>query len=290
MRLVYIVNPISGTGGGSPRRRERVEAFVRAEGLDAEVLATTHAGHARELAARAVADGATRVVAVGGDGTMNEVASALVGTPCVFGLVPTGSGNGLARHLGLPVGLRAALRVTVRGRIRTIDTGSVNGLPFFNVMGAGMDAEIGRRFNTTRRRGFVAYASTALRTLFNYPLQQFRLAEPGGSTPLPAVLVAIANSTQYGNAAHIAPLARVDDGQLDLVAVTSRRPKDLFGVAARLFLGLVHHSPHVVTRRGGSFRLERPEPGWIHTDGEVHPADATLDVAVLPRSLRILVP
>lgn len=282
-----LINPVSGGERRGRDRAARVRRLLARSGSRAEVRITEARGHAAELAREALRSGCRRIVAVGGDGTLNEVAGVLAGTAATFGLVPTGSGNGLARHLGLPLGLEPSLAIALDGEADEIDTGLVNGHRFCNVMGTGFDAEIGRIFNTSSRRGLVSYVQAVLRAFLSYPLHHYIVRDASGERRVPAFLLTVANSTQYGNNARIAPDARVDDGLLDLVAVTSRQPKDCLGVAVRLFTGAVGGSPHVVMRRSGRFTIERDSPGLIHTDGEVHEEGRLLEVEVQPRSLRM---
>ena len=269
----------------------RLVARMRVIGLAADVSVTTGPGHATALAREAVAAGASTVVAVGGDGTMNEVAQALIGTAAALALVPCGSGNGLALHLGMPRALDAALALAAgRGRVVTIDTGVVEGRPFINAMGVGLDAEVSHRFNRLTRRGLPAYVRTAVAAWRGLRTERVRIDSAGGVLDTDAFLVAVANSDQYGNHARIAPGARVDDGQLDLVAI---RPVGLLGaavLAGRLFAGTLLASPRVQHLRATEFTLRREAAGLIHTDGETHLAGENLRVAVRPRSLRIWVP
>ena len=297
MKTRFIFNPCSGKNRRNPGLVPAIRTFIAKHRLDADLVFTSHPGHATGLARAALADGCERVVAVGGDGTMNEVAQALVGTPAALALVPTGSGNGLALHLGLPTQPRRALALLAdtTARIAVIDTGTANGHPFFNAMGLGFDAEISRRFNRLTRRSLTAYARTGLaafvRSAGRQSGQRITITDGNGTQEtLDAFLVAVANSDQYGNHARLAPGARVDDGLLDLVAV---RPPGLWGalpLVARLFLGTFDRSPQVRRHRGARFIIHRPAPGLIHTDGETHETGATVEVAVLPLSLRLLVP
>jgi YegS/Rv2252/BmrU family lipid kinase len=292
MTFRFIFNPISGRNRRRPGFAQSLRAFVAQRARDADLAITEGPGHATELARDAVHAGARVVVAIGGDGTMNEVAQALVGTPTALALVPCGSGNGLALHLGLPRGALAALELATgaTGRIAAIDTGVADGRPFFNAMGLGLDAEIARRFNGLARRGLPAYARVAFATLRELRAERCTLHDGGHVQTLDTLLVAVANSDQYGNHARIAPGARVDDGLLDLTVV---RPTGLFGaagVAWRLFAGRIGRSPHVVRRRAASFTIERAAAGIIHTDGEPHRAGTRIEVRVRPQSLRIVVP
>jgi YegS/Rv2252/BmrU family lipid kinase len=292
MKTRFIFNPCSGRNRRRPRLAADLQAFVAAQQLEAAIVFTECPGHATELARAALADGCERIVAVGGDGTMNEIAQALVGSPAALALVPCGSGNGLALHLGLPTQPRRslALLADATARVVAIDTGTANGHPFFNAMGLGFDAEISLRFNRLTRRGLPAYARTGLAAFLRHRPEQVTVSDGSGTREtFDAFIVAVANSDQYGNHAQLAPGARVDDGLLDLVAV---RPPGLLGalpLVARLFLGTFDQSPRVWRLRGSHFVIERPTPGLIHTDGETHLTAAAVAIAVRPHSLRLLV-
>jgi diacylglycerol kinase family enzyme len=222
---------------------------------------------------------------------MNEVAGALVGTRIMYGMIPTGSGNGLGRDLGLPMDFDRALELLLDGRLRTIDTGIVNGLPFFNVMGLGVDAEIGRRFNLSHRRGLLTYLRIGLGAFLDYRKELLRI-DVGNGVPvqLEAFVTSVANSTQYGNNARIAPRARLDDGLLDLTSITTRNPARAALLVARMFTGSIDRSSDVRTFQSKGFTIERNASGPIHTDGEVHDCSATLEIEVRPQSLRVIVP
>ncbi len=292
MKIRFILNPRSGRNARRPRLAGQIREFIARRGLDATLVATTGPGHATELAREAVAAGCERVVAVGGDGTMNEIAQALVHTSATLALVPCGSGNGLARHLGLPTSVEQAIELAANREadVATIDTGIVNGLPFFNAMGSGFDAEISRRFNHLKRRGLPAYVRTTLIAFWRRRTEQVVIHAGGHSLALETLIIAVANSEQYGNGALIAPGARVDDGALDLIAVRPVGFVTCVPLIARLFLGSLRHSSRIVSLCGARFTVERPSPGLIHTDGETHTTGATLEIEVRPRSLRLLVP
>jgi YegS/Rv2252/BmrU family lipid kinase len=292
MRTCFIYNPRSGRNARRPWLAAHIREFIAAHQLDAHFFMTEGPGHATELARDAVSLGAERVIAVGGDGTMNEVARALLFTPAALGLVPCGSGNGLALHLGIPTDPRRALVLATDDRtpVAAIDTGLVNGRPFFNAMGTGFDAEISRRFNKLVRRGLPAYARTGLAAFLARTDTPVVIRGGGQRIELTTLLVAVANSDQYGNNAVIAPGARVDDGQLDLLALSPVNVLTALPLVARLFARRLHTSPRVQLLRSAQFVIERPAAGLIHTDGETHETGATLEVSVRRRSLRLLVP
>ena len=292
MKTCFIFNPCSGRNLRRPWLATTIREFIRAGAHDATLAVTEGPGHATELARSAVVGGCEVVVAVGGDGTMNEVAQGLIDTPAALALVPCGSGNGLARHLGLPRSTMAALQLATApgASVVAVDTGTANGRPFFNVMGLGLDADVSSRFNGLRRRGLPAYARVAASALRHLQPQRCTIHCGERRETLDVLLIAIANSDQWGNNARIAPGARVDDGRLDLVAIKSMGLARAALLVPRLFLGNLDQSPHVTRMSGLRFVIERAAPGLIHTDGETHAMEAPVEIVVQPRSLRVLVP
>jgi YegS/Rv2252/BmrU family lipid kinase len=293
MKVRFIYNPRSGNNARDPNFRSELERRCKEAGPKVRLAVTKGPGHATELAREALAEGCGRIVAVGGDGTMNETAQALVGQEAALGLVPCGSGNGLALHLGIPTGRAEAIALVLNpaARIQKMDTGFADGRLFCNAMGMGLDAEISLRFNRLTKRGLPAYVRTTLGALFRHRAVEYRLHLPGGNTEiLRASILAVANSDQYGNNARIAPRARVDDGLLNLVAIRPVNPLSALDVATRIFSGSLHRSRHVVCLESGSFEIQRPAAGPLHTDGETHQAGERIQVRIRPASLRILVP
>lgn len=222
---------------------------------------------------------------------MNEVAQGLVGSDAALGLLPCGSGNGLALHLGVPKGWEAALDLVCGGgAVLEMDTGIANGSRFCNAMGFGLDAEISERFNGLERRGLAAYLRTGLGAVRRRAPVPVTINARDVSLSGEALLVTIANSDQYGNHARIAPGARVDDGELDLTLIRPMRAPGLLTIAAKLFLGGLGADAGVFRARAPRFIIKRATPGLIHTDGETHWAPASFEVCVQPRSLRVIVP
>ncbi|MDP3071850.1 MAG: diacylglycerol kinase family lipid kinase [Opitutaceae bacterium] len=292
MKTRFIFNPCSGRNRRRPALAEAIRAFIAARSLDAEFTMTEGPGHATALAREAAIAGSEVIVAVGGDGTMNEVAQGLLDTPAALALVPCGSGNGLALHLGLPRAPLAALQLAtgVGGRVVAVDTGLANGKPFFNAMGLGLDADVSWRFNRLVRRGLPAYARVALTALRSLRPQRCTISSGARTESIDVLLVAVANSDHYGNHARIAPGARVDDGRLDLVAISAGSWAGVAALVPRLFLGNLDRSPLVTRFTGPRFVIDRVAPGLIHTDGETHEAGARVEVVVRPRSLRMVIP
>ncbi len=292
VKTVFVLNPRAGKNLHRPKLREQIGQFIRDHNLDATIELTTARGHAIKLARTAAMTGTERVVAVGGDGTMNEVAQGIVGTSTILGLIPCGSGNGLALHLGLPTTIDQAMQLLVNPTAMpiAIDTGVANGHPFFNAMGVGFDAEIGARFNRLTRRGLRAYIRTTLSAITSFVPSEMRVDYDGRQITSTATMIAVCNSDQYGNNAFIAPGARVSDGFLNLTLIPKVNLWQSCVLAARLFLGSIHRHKGVVCAEAETFTIHRDSPGLIHTDGETHLAEATVNVKVQKASLWIWVP
>jgi len=293
MSLTIIINPISGRARGSagPARADIARRVTDGLGVDAEVVVTQGPGHARELARDAAARGARAVVAWGGDGTINEVASALAFGVVPMGIVPAGSGNGLARELGIdPRPERAIAAAARRTEPRPIDVGDIENRLFVNIAGIGVDAYVASRFNapSNRRRGFLGYAWITARALASYAPVHYRLTTAGATADVRAVLVTIANSAQFGNGARIAPGAKLDDGLLDLVVLQERSRLTTLIHFPRLFTGTVARVPGCSLQKVADVTVEADEPMTFHVDGEPVEGGTRLHARVHPGALKIL--
>lgn len=286
MKALFVINRRSGV-----RRRMNVARLIE-EGCAFE-HAITEAERKEDLD-RIVADAETAgvdvVFAVGGDGTVHEVAKRLIGKRVALGIVPTGSGNGLARHLGIPMNVRSSIAACAKSRVEEIDTARVNGMPFVGTMGIGFDAWIAEQFAMAGTRGFRTYAAITLRGLMRYATTEMDIEIDGESQRRSALIVAIANASQYGNNARIAPLASLQDGVLDVVIVDRLSPFAIPFAAARLFSGTLNLARGVTMLRGRKIVIRRPSPGAAHLDGEPVSLPAVLEIEVVPRSLRVRVP
>ena len=294
-RVVVIINPISGTGGRPEIARQRVElasAILRARGDDASLLVTEYAGHARHLVRGALQNQAALVMAWGGDGTVNEIASELVFRDVAFAIIPSGSGNGLARELGIPFDPAAAFQVAFEGHDRVIDAGELDGHLFFNIAGLGLDARIAHEFasNGLVRRGFARYLEIAARELFTFVPEAHTILTDGVARPTRALLIALANGRQYGNNACIAPGARLDDGKLDVVVVEYRSPVASLLQAPMVFAGGVARLPGVTITPAAEVEITSARPVLYHVDGEPFAGGASVKAHVHPHALRVRVP
>lgn len=290
MSCAVIINPVSG--GGRHRGRERAARAASALasiGLSAEILLSERRGHARELAAGAVARGATLICAWGGDGTMNEVASAVVRSPAALGLIPAGSGNGLARTLGVARDPTQAIVEACRATPRPIDAGQCQNEWFFSVAGVGFDAHVAAGFDAAGlgRRGFATYLRVGAGAFLTYRARPYTV--DGVPTARPALLVTVANSAQFGNGAWIAPHARVDDGRLDLVIVEERHRLASLWALPRLFTKTIDRVPGVSIRRVTRTVIENDRPFLYHLDGEPKLPATRLVMEIQPGALRVSV-
>lgn len=291
MAVAIIINPVSG--GASPAaaraRAQLARTVVDAHGEPAEVFVTERPGHARELAQAAVKRGVRLVMAWGGDGTINEVASALVFDEVPLGIIPAGSGNGLARELGVNPRPDRAMADALAAEPRRMDVGELGGHLFFNIAGIGLDACVAWRFSTSHRRGFVGYATITAHMLATYVPRQYRITHQGEIMDVRAVLVTIANSPQFGNGARIAPGAKVDDGLLDLVVLEERSRVATLCQLPRLFNGTVQRIRGCTVRQIRSATVESEEAMLFHVDGEPIQGGNRLDARVHPGALRVSV-
>lgn len=286
---LFIINPSSGTSiGKNPEEIARViEASVKSYGSSAQIFFTRERGHATELVRELLNQKKWKaIVAVGGDGTVNEVAKTLVGLSVPLGIIPLGSGNGLARHLGLPLTLPAALKRLLQERIITIDSAELNGLPFFCTAGVGFDAYVGHLFSQQNKRGLATYISVSLKSYLEYKPQKYRLN--GKETEV--FSISFANAGQYGNNAWVAPKADLQDGLLDICTI---KPFPLWygtDLTFRMFNKTLRSSPYVSYERAIEAVVESDAPPMIHFDGEPLQLETTrIEIKIRPQSLKVIV-
>jgi diacylglycerol kinase (ATP) len=254
-------------------------------------LLNTKDMHSR-LRLKKIKEGYTHIVAVGGDGTVNEVASAAAKTGCLVGIIPQGSGNGLARELKIPVNLKEALSVIKMHKIRTIDAGMVNGRYFFCTCGTGFDASVGKEFARDSRRGMLSYVRATIHKYIKYSPKTYNLKINKRKIELDAFLVTFANSGQYGNNAYIAPKAKIDDGALDLCILRPFPKANTILIGLRLFFKNIDQSPYleIMHIKKATLKRKGKKKITLHIDGEPHAFKDKLKVEVVPGALKVMVP
>ena len=289
IKVQAIINPISGVGSKRKIPKMIQQAFEQAT-CPVEITFTAYAGHASELTRQALAKGITHIIAVGGDGTVNEIARSMIHSNAVLGIIPKGSGNGLARDLHISMDIRRALDIIVKGHISTIDCCRANGRIFFCTCGVGFDAAVSQKFAHERRRGSITYIKNTVEEFLNYKPESYELKVDGQTIKEKAFLVACANASQYGNNAFIAPHANIQDGQMDITILSPFGPLDIAPLAIQLFTRQLDRNSKILTYKGKHVSIIRHKPGVMHLDGEPVMADSQIDIEVLPKALHVFTP
>lgn len=292
MKIVAIINPISGAGADTHAAERRAAMLVEQleqRRLRADIHFTERAGHAHALATAAAERGVELVIVWGGDGTVNETGAALLGTQSALGLVPAGSGNGLASALATPFEPRAAIAAALDGPVRAIDAGLLHGRPFFNIAGIGVDARIAKLFNMRARgsRGRWPYILIGVREGCRYCGLDYEVELDGDPRPVRALLIAFANGPEYGNGIRLSARARLDDGLLDATIVEDRSVVARFWHARHLSTGTADRAPRVLTRQIRRALVRSAAPMEYHVDGEPGVAEREVEVVVRPRALLV---
>ena len=287
-KVVFILNPISGTinKAGIP---DLIEERLDKDKFDYRIAETQHAGHATDLAREAVEEGVDLVVAVGGDGTVNEIGRSLINTKSALGILPSGSGNGLARHLNLPMNLKKCIDILNCYDVKALDYGIINDHPFFCTCGMGFDAFISMKFAEAGKRGPITYMQKVLEEGLSYEPETYVIEDEDGTHRYKAFLVSAANASQYGNNAYIAPQASMSDGLLDIIIM---EPFDLIEapqVAIELFNKTLDKNLKIKTFRAKHIHIRRKKEGVIHYDGDPITSDADVDISVVPKGINIVV-
>lgn len=285
-KCLLIINPISGTTnkrGLDKRVAERLAGL----GLEIETVWTTAHGDATRMARRAVDEGFHSVIAAGGDGTVNEAASALCGSGVKLGIIPCGSGNGLARHLDIPIDIEAALSIIAADCPVACDYGTVNGQPFFCTFGVGFDAAVSHKFAKRRQRGLLSYLHSTFREFVHYTADEYVISANGHVLTEKAFLVAVCNASQYGNNAYIAPHATMTDGLLDITIIHQGNPLTTALVGVDLLTGYIDRNTLIHTFRTDAATITRAGIGPAHIDGEPVELPDTMEVRCHPRQLTL---
>lgn len=287
--ILFIINPISG-GRNKVGIPGLIDKHLDKSLYSANFRFTEYAGHAAELAAEAGNKGFDVVVAVGGDGTINEVAGQVMRQNKILGILPYGSGNGLSRYLKIPMNTVEALKVINGCHVKRIDSAVFNGKSYFNMAGMGFDAHISSIFAGDKTRGLSGYIKLGLKEMINYKAEVYKIDIDGIGYTRQAFVVSIANSSQYGNNTYISPEASVTDGLLDVCIVKSFSLLLLPKLAYHMLRGNTHQSNMVEIIRGKEIRISRKQEGAIHIDGEPYQMGREIDVAIVPLSLNIITP
>jgi YegS/Rv2252/BmrU family lipid kinase len=288
LTITFIVNPISGT-----RKKDSIPDLIGSvldtNKFDSEIVFTEYAGHAAEIARTCVEHHVDVCVAVGGDGTVNEVARSLVHTPTALGIIPCGSGHGLARHLCLPMDARNAVEIINKAVIESFDYGLINDMPFFCTCGMGFDAFISLKFAEAGKRGPITYVENVLKEGLKYKPETYIIEDESGTQRHKAFLIACANAAQYGNNAYIAPGASMKDGMMDVIIMEPFDALDAPTIAYDLFSKTLTQNSKIKTFRAKKIHVHRSAPGAIHFDGDPMITGTDIDIEMQPLGLRSIV-
>lgn len=294
-KILFIVNPISGTSGKNFVLK-LIDEYLDKGLYSYDVAKTEYVGHATELARSAAEQNVEVVCAIGGDGTVNEVASGLIHTPTTLAIIPSGSGNGLARHLRIPTDPLSALKIINSGETQAMDYGIVNGRPFFCTCGVGFDAFISQKFAESGKRGPVSYIENVLNSSLNYHPETYDIEiinhQEGKEVREvhKAFLISCANASQYGNNAYIAPAASVRDGIMDVTLIEPFLPIEAPQLAIQLFNGTIEQNSRIKTFQCQKAVIRRSKEGVVHFDGDPMETDAIVNVEIVPSGLQCLSP
>ena len=291
-KVLVLINPKSGLLSMFSTMRQAFDRYWERAGVDLSYQFTQSKADGIAKAERAVENGVDIIIVSGGDGTVSTISRILVGTDTVLGVIPTGSGNGFARHFGIPLVTAKAVKALAHGSVRSIDVGLVNGDPFFVTCSMAWDAAIVRTFEKSPLRGILPYVFAGVQEFFEYRPQNMSVTLEDGEHlefRLP-VIFTIANLTQYGGGAMIAPHAKEDDGKLELVVGEQKDFALILANLPRLFDGSMHRIPRIVTRSSAGMVVRREKPVPIQVDGEVVDAPEVIEIGIKPGALKVLVP
>lgn len=289
MKILCVLNPIAGGGRTAKRVTAAIHKTFEEAHVAYDIVITQKKADGKEFSKNAEKAGYTHVVAIGGDGTVNEVATGLVGTSTILGIIPVGSGNGLARALRIPLHYQDACQLILQGKSRKIDVGQVCGRFFFATSGIGFDAHIGKLFNEKagHPRGFLTYVQFAVTEYFNYTPQEIVLHCNGKSFRYTPFVLTVANGEQYGGGAIIAPNAIPDDGLFDVSIILQTSLFRILPHLPKIFLGTIDSYADFITHKTNSLTITRSAPGPVHVDGESFMAGEVLEYTLLPHALNV---
>lgn len=288
-KIVFIINPISGTQNKELIKKSIAKKLDKLQ-YEAEMIYTEYAGHAIKIAAQKAAEGAFAVVAIGGDGTINEIARSLVHTNTALGIIPCGSGNGLARHLEIPMDTNKAIDIINTGKIESIDYGKINDTPFFCTCGVGFDAFISMKFAEDGKRGLLAYLEHTVKEGWKYKPEKYNLTMDDVKTTHTAFVIACGNASQYGNNAYITPQATLNDGLLDVTILEPFNMLEAPSISFQLFNKTIDQNSRVKTYRCKKLHIQREKSGVAHYDGDPVMMDADIDVEIIQQGLKVIIP
>jgi len=288
-KVFFVVNKYSGTGFQDALEGKIIDTCAQFN-IEATIEYTQHKGHATNLARNAVGHGYARIFAMGGDGTVNEVAQGVVNTSSEMGIIPTGSGNGLARHLHIPLKTATALQLLDKHNVIAMDTLMINNHLSVNVSGIGFDGHVAVKFGKNGKRGLIGYSKLVLKEFLSFKEFPVEVLIDGVLLKRKSFILALANSSQFGNNAKISPFASVCDNLIDVCFIKKVPLSHAVGFAQKMFTGQMNKSAFVETVQGKNISMEFDKPMPYHIDGEAMEPDSKFNISLTPGSLKMIVP
>jgi YegS/Rv2252/BmrU family lipid kinase len=289
-KIDIIINPISGTVSKN-KIPGLVNNILHPQSFQTEIFYTQYAGHASLLTRQLLDKGADYIIAAGGDGTVNEIARTMVHTSSTLGIIPIGSGNGLARDLGIPMDMKKAIELIAQAQSITIDYCKANEYIFFCTCGVGFDAMVSERFSGEKKRGSISYAKSAITEYLKFKPDVYELIlDDGTVVKEKAFLITCANTSQYGNNAYIAPNANIRDGLMDIVMLAPLNSLDVAPLTIQLFTKQIAHNHRFNHYRSPKVTIKRSHPGPMHVDGEPLYAGTEISIETIPAGLQVIAP
>ncbi|MBP1616781.1 MAG: hypothetical protein H6Q14_608 [Bacteroidetes bacterium] len=288
-KIYVIINPISGVGS-KKSIPERLSSQIDQQRFDLHFFITGYPGHANDIAQEAVHNKVKYVIAVGGDGTVNEVARALVGSDSVLGIIPFGSGNGLARDLKISTHIGRAIKTLKSNNICQIDYGVANDHIFFCTFGMGFDAMVSESFSKETVRGPLTYFKNVIERYIDFEPEEYEVSVKGNIIKEKAFLITCANATQYGNNAFIAPRASLQDGLMNIAILKPFGVLEIPQTTIQLFSKNIDSNKNLTEIITNEAVIKRKNPGWIHIDGDPFYEDAEVRVRIVPKGLKVIIP
>ncbi|MCQ2234738.1 MAG: diacylglycerol kinase family lipid kinase [Paludibacteraceae bacterium] len=287
IKIAFIINPHSGTNK-KVNLPNMIESIIDKNKFETTICFTEYAGHGNVLAKQFAVEGYDAVVACGGDGTVNEVASALTETDTALAVIPSGSGNGLARHLHIPLNAQGALELINKFPVSPLDYGTVNGKKFFCTCGSGFDAQVSADFAKQGTRGLLTYLKVILKDYWNYQPQTYIIDDGKEKHEEKAFVVTFANASQYGNDGFIAPLASAQDGLLDVCVLLPFHWYSIPKIAYQLLTRKLHHNSHLKIYKAKDVLLRRESAGPFHYDGDPTEFGEEIKVSIVHGALKVV--
>lgn len=287
--ILFLIN--GKAGHGLPKNFEKIIASVlTVQNIEFKILFSSHPGHLNALAKTGVVEGFKTIVVVGGDGSVNEVFSALINTDVKLGIIPLGSGNGLARHLKIPLNFEQALAIIVKGNPKLIDSAILNGVPYLSVAGTGFDALIAKHFSKSKTRGFWSYFALTVKYYFSYKPVKYQISYDNESFSVDAILIGFSNSNQFGYNISLAPQAVIDDGLLDIYIFQKPSMFSLPLTTYFLLTKKINKSKYYNSYKSKNTTVVCNDESLINIDGEFIESSKEIKVQIIPQSLNILIP